>query len=858
MSPLQGPGELNFLNRLREFLVVFLPFAVLFAIAVSAHYYSVYSTEKLSIETREMLNVGLARSELNNDLATVISDLKFLSSHLEKKAFYGFGQIKHSNVTDLLTSFSNEKRLYDQIRFIDFEGQEIIRINFRAGKAYAVPGESLQNKAERYYFKESIKLAPGEVYISPLDLNVEQNIVESPTKPVIRFAIPIYSGKSEKRGVLVLNYLAERILQSFIRASANIADHVHLLNKDGYWLHAPDDKDAWGFILSHERRFSNDYTQAWSEMRLRRTGQVRTDNGLFTFETVTPISVAAQSLLASGLTEISIPQEAERWFVVSRLESADDAPSLWAFFLRNMPLYSLMFLVLLLGSWLLAMTRLKHRRAEMESEYERRFRHVLESMELAAVNVDLDANVRFCNDSFLHMTGWQREEILNDDWIGRFVAPERRDYVQSVFSKLKQGEEFPTEVEAEVITREGTRRLISWHNTLSFGTDSKVSGITAIGEDITEKRQAEAQVRKLSRAVEHSPSIVMLTDKRGQIEYVNPMFTKVTGYTLDEVRGLNPRILKSGETTDEDYKSLWGTLISGGVWRGEFHNRRKNGELYWESASISALQDENGKITNFIAVKEDITNRKRLEDEIEHQQLELARHQALTAMGRMAGEIAHDLRNPLSSVKMSLQILGRQAMGEQQELKQIGLGQISYMENILADMLTFARPENIKSEWVDVVSLLYKILKNHQDCLDKSNVKLIFNQGDDIPLIAGDSDKLQRMINNLISNAIQALDHEKIGDRQLSVEVNFFKKDKAGNVEVQICDNGVGLGDLETESLFEPFFTTHAQGTGLGLAIVRQIAEQHHGSVDLSQVRSDLTCAKVILPSSALLASSKT
>ena len=131
--------------------------------------------------------------------------------------------------------------------------------------------------------------------------------------------------------------------------------------------------------------------------------------------------------------------------------------------------------------------------------------------------------------------------------------------------------------------------------------------------DITERKRIEEQLRQLSRAVEQSPASIVLTDLQGQIEYVNPKFTQISGYRLDEVRGQNPRVLKSGEMPPAQYARLWQVITSGGEWHGEFHNKRKNGELYWESASISPLMDAHGRITGFLGVKEDITARKQLE-----------------------------------------------------------------------------------------------------------------------------------------------------------------------------------------------------------------------------------------------------
>jgi diguanylate cyclase (GGDEF)-like protein/PAS domain S-box-containing protein len=146
---------------------------------------------------------------------------------------------------------------------------------------------------------------------------------------------------------------------------------------------------------------------------------------------------------------------------------------------------------------------------------------------------------------------------------------------------------------------------------------------TAIIHNISDRKQAENQLRQLSRAVEQNPSSIIITDMDGKIEYVNPKFTELTGYTLKEIRKQNPNILQSGKTSPDVYKELWQKLLAGEEWRGEFLNRKKNGELYWEFASISALTNSRGNITHFIAVKEDITARKEDEEKIKHLNAEL-------------------------------------------------------------------------------------------------------------------------------------------------------------------------------------------------------------------------------------------
>ena len=151
--------------------------------------------------------------------------------------------------------------------------------------------------------------------------------------------------------------------------------------------------------------------------------------------------------------------------------------------------------------------------------------------------------------------------------------------------------------------------------------DGRIAGLVGIGRDITNQKLAEEKLRQLSTAVEQSASTILITDITGSIVYVNPKFTEITGYTAEEALGKNPRMLKSGFTSPEEYKRLWQTITSGGAWKGEFHNRRKDGQLYWESATISGILNEAGEVTHFLGVKEDITERKRVEAELLREKL---------------------------------------------------------------------------------------------------------------------------------------------------------------------------------------------------------------------------------------------
>lgn len=165
------------------------------------------------------------------------------------------------------------------------------------------------------------------------------------------------------------------------------------------------------------------------------------------------------------------------------------------------------------------------------------------------------------------------------------------------------------------------------HKAPLFDDKGTLIGVVGSARDVTAAKEAEIQLRKLSLAVEQSPASVVITNPDGAIEYVNPKFTEITGYDLEEVINQNPRILKSGEQPPEFYKELWDTILSGKDWKGEFHNKKKNGDLFWESALITPIHGKKGDIVYFLAIKEDITDRKRAEEQIRNQLDELVRWQ---------------------------------------------------------------------------------------------------------------------------------------------------------------------------------------------------------------------------------------
>lgn len=253
------------------------------------------------------------------------------------------------------------------------------------------------------------------------------------------------------------------------------------------------------------------------------------------------------------------------------------------------------------------------RTEETLKENESRFRSYFELPLVGIAITSLTKGWLEVNSELIKMLGYSKNDLSNLTWAD-ITYPEDLNADVEKFNRVIAGEINTYSMQKRFIRKNGE---IIWTN-LSVSCvrkdDGSVDYMVALLQDINKQKQTEEQLRKLNQAIEQSPATVVITDLNGDIEYVNPKFFETTGYTFEEAKGKNSRILKSGETTPTEYKELWETITHDKEWRGLFHNKKKNGELYWELATISPIRNEKGEIINYLAIKEDITKRKEAED----------------------------------------------------------------------------------------------------------------------------------------------------------------------------------------------------------------------------------------------------
>src|SRR6266849_1827934 len=273
---------------LRRLLAIFLPAALLTAMVVVALYYQDLAKEHSLYRQSASHLVDLQADIINREVDTVRSDLLYLADQAVLRNYLSGVTASRQDLEAEYVLLCQQRAIYDQIRYLDAAGQERIRINYNKGRPTIVPAKDLQPKANRYYFTQALLLDRGAVFVSPFDLNVEHDEIERPLKPVIRFATPVFDKGGKKQGVLILNYLGQALIHKLAEVSASFPGSAWLLNRDGFFLRGPRAEDEWGFMLGHNRRFADYFPDEWSTVALSSPGEIQTDRGLFSVQTIFP------------------------------------------------------------------------------------------------------------------------------------------------------------------------------------------------------------------------------------------------------------------------------------------------------------------------------------------------------------------------------------------------------------------------------------------------------------------------------------------------------------------------------------------------------------------------------------------
>lgn len=486
--------------------------------------------------------------------------------------------------------------------------------------------------------------------------------------------------------------------------------------------------------------------------------------------------------------------------------------------------------------------------ARQKSEHQ--FRSIFNDAPIGIALIDLRAGrIHELNAMYADIAGRTREEMLSINTM-QLTHPDDIQQDLSIIEKVNAGSISCFRLHKRYIRPDNSVVWIAMTVAPTSTLDRAQQRHLCMISDITESKQAEANLRLQSGALEAAANAIVITDNRGVIQWANTAFTTFTGYGKDEAVGETPRLLKSGKHDNAFYKAMWEVILSGKVWHGELVNRRKDGSFYTEDMTITPMKDSQGEVTHFIAVKQDITERKQLEER-------MMQADRLESIGRLASGVAHDLNNIITPIILSAEMLHNE---EEKEIRECLIATIEECgqrgAGIVNQVLTFARGSKGERTTLQLTNLLVEMDRFIRQTFPK-NLTITSSIPPSLWPVKGDTTQIHQVLLNLCINARDAMsaggslhlwaENTKI-DEAFAATVPDAK---AGNYAVfGVTDTGTGIPDKIIAKIFDPFFTTKeiGKGTGLGLSTVIGVVRSHNGFVVVESKEGMGTTFKVGLP----------
>jgi two-component system, cell cycle sensor histidine kinase and response regulator CckA len=462
-------------------------------------------------------------------------------------------------------------------------------------------------------------------------------------------------------------------------------------------------------------------------------------------------------------------------------------------------------------------------------ESEGKFRDLAEKS-LVGINLVQDGLIKYVNETCADMVEYRVDEIIDKMTVKDVIHPDDLPLAEENIRRHMSGEMKSARYELRICAKSGK---IKYTESFSSATQyrGKLAIITSV-LDITDRKKAEDELRRLSTAVEQAAEEVIITDTEGVIQYVNPAFEKITGYTREDVIGRTPRVLKSGVHDADFYKVLWGTIQGGHVWTGRITNRKQDGKLIQEDATITPLFDSALQIIGYVSLKKDVTEEVKLEAQFFHAQ-------KMEAVGTLAAGIAHDFNNILSSILGHATLLQFDLSPDHPHYKRLQdiESQVMSGASLTRHLLGFARGGKYEVKPTDLNKFVEKSSEMFGRTEKGISIKKTFQQG--IWTVAVDQGQIEQVLLNIFINAAHAMSGEgniyletkNVELREADVRPHGVKTGRY--VKLSVTDTGKGMDKATLERIFDPFFTTKdpGKGTGLGLASAYGIIKNHGGFI---------------------------
>ncbi len=912
------------------------------------------------LETIQQEEVKIHYTAMVDIFSSISSDLMMLAQQENLERF-----IENGDSSDLLPfsslalSMARNKRSYDQIRFIDHRGMERIRIQSTGDTVLQVPSLDLQNKADRYYVKETQKLPPNSFFMSPLDLNVEESLIERPFKPMLRIATPLYNTDGQYRGMVILNYKGKHFLERMQHSypKRQLSMNPHLINREGYWLLSDRPETEWGFMFKERSKFTfqNRFPQAWKKaIGHQEKGQVMTPNGLFSFDTLYPVRECHTCLKQNNPNiKITFPDSSDSlaWKVIYHTPMEQIQANLHSQNLRLILILLLFTGIGALVSWgtarqmivrkknsrlhqnlltmkdgLLQSTSLLSGRLELEKMLTQALASTkgLIKARYAAIGLadedgeiaeffsvgfsqevhraiprcpprsglvrvllqekksllieDINQDPRFEGfpsghppmGSFLGTPIIYRDKLLGAIYITNCEHPKGFSH-----SDLQLMEVFATHIAAEINTRQLYQQIQQANDVLEEQVTQRTRGLSQANDRLKKeihRREKVATALQKSEArfrstFEQAAVGIAHVSPEGAFIRANERICHILGYDRGELLKMDFQALTHPDDLNVDLDLLH-QVIDGKIPRYTMEKRyiRKNGYPIWCNLTVSLLRNPDGTPRYFISVVEDITQRKKAEEQLRTAKIEAEK--ANIAKSNFLASMSHELRTPLNAVIGFSEVLLDEFFGplnpQQAEYVDDILQSGQHLLTLINDILDLSKVEAGQMTFSAVPTALDPVmdesLRITEPMMKGKNIQLIRDLPEEVSktYLHADPVKLKQIFNNLLSNAAKftpeggtiTITGKTVPDACLLSEVSGKRKDNTtpkapktctppGPPGVEICirDTGLGLAPQHLDKIFESFFQVEngiadkSPGTGLGLPLVRRFVEMHKGHI---------------------------
>lgn len=496
-NDIKGKGQrIGFRLSLKYFLFIFVPLLALLS-GISILFYrneaKVIEKEERFFEIGEINNVSFQMKIIVNDFDMISSDMKVLVSHYEMQEFLQDNNIHSRNaIYREFLMFCEKRKLYDQVRFLDETGMEVIRTNYNKGRPHIVTEERLQDKSNRYYFQDTIQLDKGEMFVSPFDLNIEGGEIEKPLKPMIRFGTPVFDHNGKKRGIVILNYFGEKLIDKLKKATDNAPGDIMLLNSDGYWLRGVRPSDEWGFMYEDKKdvTFGNLFPDEWRVISTTESGQFYNANGLFTFTTVYPLLEKSKISLASG---------DYKWKIVSYVKPELLSNKLHKLHKIIISACGILFVFIGSGSWFFAVAGVKRRIAELAlKESEAKYRQVHATSFDGIIIANIRDEIIEVNQRVEKIFGYKAGEMVGLELIRLMPAHFRAGHKAGMKRFIETGE---MKIQGTILELKGIRKngeVFPVELTVNNFRVNKEIYFSGTIRDITQRQMKETELKEVA------------------------------------------------------------------------------------------------------------------------------------------------------------------------------------------------------------------------------------------------------------------------------------------------------------------------------------------------------------------------